>query len=302
MSVPPGYPPGPSQPVPGQPAGQLACFRHPNRPTGLRCTRCDRPACPECLREASVGYQCVECVSAGQRQVRRARTIAGGQLQRQPVVMPLMIALNLGVFLLTAAQAGSIWRNYASALFFDWVMWPQLIVDEGEWWRLITGGFLHYGLFHVVVNMLALWMLGRDVEQLLGWPRFLLVYLLSLLGGSTAVFVFGDVNTQLAGASGAVWGIIGAVLVAVVRLRLNPQPVIFLIVLNLAISFLPGISLLGHLGGFAVGIAVTAAMVYAPRGRQLFVQVAAVLAVVLLLGVLIVVRASQIAGGAALGG
>ena len=293
MSVPPEYP-GPAQPAPGPPPGQPACFRHPDRPTGLRCTRCDRPACPECLRDASVGYHCVECVNAGQRQVRRPTTIAGAPVQRRPVVTPVLIALNLGVFLITAAQARSLMRNDVSELFFDWVTWPLLIVDGGEWWRLLTGGFLHYGLIHVAVNMLALWMLGRDVEQLLGWPRFLLIYVMSLLGGSTAAFVFGDPATRLAGASGAVWGIIGAVLVAVVRLKLNPQPVIGLILINVFISFLPGISLLGHLGGFVVGAALTAAMLYAPRAQRVPVQAGAVLAVLVVLGALLAMRAAQI--------
>jgi membrane associated rhomboid family serine protease len=294
VSVPPGYPPGPAQPVPGQPPDQPGCFRHPDRPTGLRCTRCDRPACPECLREASVGYQCVECVNAGQRDVRRARTVAGATVQTRPVVVPLMIGLNLGIFLVTVAQAGSLARNDISPLFFDWVTWPLAIVDGNEWWRLVTGGFLHYGLFHIAVNMLALWLLGREIEPLLGWPRFALVYLLSLLGGSTAAFAFGDVDTRLAGASGAVWGVIGAVLVAVVRLKLNPQPVLAMIAINVFISFLPGISLLGHLGGFVVGAALTAAMVYAPRERRLPIQAGAVAGVIVLLGVVIAVRTSQI--------
>jgi len=145
------------------------------------------------------------------------------------------------------------------------------------------------------VNMLALWLLGREVEVLLGWPRFAAVYLLSLLGGSTAVFALGDMNTALAGASGAVWGVIGAMLVIVMRLKLNPQPVLALIAINAIISFLPGISLLGHLGGFVVGAVVTAAMVYAPPRQRVPIQIGAVVAVLVVLsGVIITVSAMRV--------
>jgi membrane associated rhomboid family serine protease len=215
-------------------------------------------------------------------------------VQSKPVLTPLLIALNLGIFLITAAQAGSLLRNDLSELFYDWVTLPLAVVIDGEWWRLITGGFLHYGLAHVAVNMLALWLLGRDVELLLGWRRFAAVYLLSLLGGSTAVFAFGSTNTALAGASGAVWGVIGAMLVIVVRLKLNPQPVLVLIAINVFISFLPGISLLAHLGGFVVGAAVTAAMVFAPPKQRVPVQIGAVIGAVVLLGVIIAGSAMRI--------
>lgn len=236
----------------------------------------------------------MECVGAARVGVRRLRTVAGGQVQSRPVLTPLLIALNLGIFAITVAQAGSLQGNADSPLFEDWVTWPLAVAHGGEWWRLITGGFLHYGLVHVAVNMLALWLLGRDVELLLGWLRFGAVYLLSLLGGSTAVFAFGAANTALAGASGAVWGVIGAMLVIVLRLKLNPQPVLAMIAINAFISFLPGISLLAHLGGFVVGSVLTAAMVYAPSQQRAPVQIGAVLAVAVLLSVIIAASAARI--------
>lgn len=225
--------------------------------------------------------------------MRHARTVAGASLQARPVAVPLLIGLNLGIFLITVAQAGSIGRNFASPLFFDWVTWPAAIVDGNEWWRLITGGFLHYGLVHVALNMIGLWFLGRLMEPLLGWARFTVVYLLSLLGGSAAVFAFGDVNAGVAGASGAVFGLLGAALVAVIRLKWNPQPILMMIALNAVISFLPGISLLGHLGGFVVGAGLTAAMMYAPRDRRALIQGAAVAGVLVLLVLVIALRTAQ---------
>jgi len=272
------------------------CPRHPDRPTGLRCVRCDRPACPECLREASVGYQCVDCVNQGQRAVRQRTTIAGAKLTNRVVAVPVLVALNLAVFVITAAQAGSAGNNEAASLFGSWVLWPVAVVEFGEPWRLVTAGFLHYGPIHVALNMIALWILGRDIEPLLGRARFIAVYVLSLLGSSVAVFLFESVNSGTAGASGAVWGLMGAVLVTVLRLKLNPQPVIAVIAINAVISFLPGISLLGHLGGFVVGVAATAALLYAPPGpRRVPIQVGALTGLGVLLVVLAALRWAQLA-------
>jgi membrane associated rhomboid family serine protease len=288
VTVPPGPQPYEQQAMP-------VCVRHPDRPTGLRCVRCDRPACPQCLREASVGYQCVDCVNEGRRAVRQHTTVAGATLRTQLLVVPVMVVLNLVVFAFTAAQAGNLMDNDRSRLFDDWVLWPFAVVAYDEPWRLVTSGFLHYGPIHIALNMVALWILGREIEPLLGRARFLAVYLLSLLGGSAAVFLFGSIDAGTAGASGAVWGIMGAMLVAVLRLKLNVQPVLGVIAINVFISFLPGISLLGHLGGFAAGAAATAALVYAPaQGRNRF-QVIGLSAVAVVVVAAIVVRWAQLA-------
>ncbi|HEY3261939.1 MAG TPA: rhomboid family intramembrane serine protease [Pseudonocardiaceae bacterium] len=257
--------------------------------------RCDRPACPQCLREASVGYQCVDCVAAGRRVVRRQTTIAGARLNTQLLVVPVLIAINLAIYAITAAQAGSLAANDRAPLFDSWVLWPVGTVAQDEPWRLLTAGFLHYGPIHVALNMLALWIIGRDIEPVLGRVRFAAVYFLSLLGGSVAVFLFGSINSGTAGASGAVWGVMGAVLVTVLRLRLNPQPVLAVIAINAVISFLPGVSLLGHFGGFVVGVLATAALLYAPRKRQVPVQVGALVGLGVLLVGLAALRWAQLA-------
>ena len=289
MTLPPGYPSG-SVPQQGLPT----CVRHPDRPTGLRCVRCDRPACPECLREAAVGYQCVDCVAEGRQAVRRPTTIAGARLSRQAVVVPALVAVNLAVYAITVAQAGSLGANQRAPLFDRWVLWPAGMVQYGEPWRLLTAGFLHYGPVHVALTMIALWIIGRDIEPVLGRSRFTAVYFLSLLGGSVAVFLFSPVNIGAAGASTAVWGLMGALLVIVVRLKLNPQPVIAVIAINAVISFLPGISLMGHLGGFVVGVLATAALLYAPRERRLPVQVGALVGIAVLLVALTALRWAQL--------
>jgi len=278
----PPFPPPPEQPTGPQyqQAATPACWWHPNRQTGLRCTRCDRPACPECLREASVGYQCIDCVQSGQNQrkaaagqYRRAgfgqRTIAGAIAPRTALVTPVLIAVNVLVYLVTALQAGDPMNNQDSGFFTEGVLWPYGISSGGEWLRLGTSGFLHYGLLHLAMNMLALWVLGRDLELLLGRGRFIAVYLISLLGGSAAVFAFGEPDTGTAGASGAIYGLMGATAIAVFKLKLNPMGALGIIGINVILSItIPGISLLGHFGGLVLGALAMTAMVFAPeKGR-----------------------------------
>lgn len=289
----------PITPSPGDPIGARqpqVCARHPDRVTGLRCTRCERPACPECLREAAVGYQCVDCVNEGRRAVRAPRTFVGAEVTgRKLVVTPVLIAVNVLLFLVTALQAGSVVANAAAPLFRDLVMQPVIVVLYDEWWRLLTSGFLHYGPAHLALNMIALYVLGRDLEPAFGRLRFTAVYLLSLLAGSVAVYLFGDLGSYVAGASGAVYGLMGAMLVAVLRLKLNPGPALGIIGLNVVLSFtLPNISLLGHLGGLVIGAAVTAGLVYAPAPKRNAYQTATAVGAFVLLLVLTLVRTGQL--------
>ncbi len=291
---------GPSGPPAGQFGGQVelpACFRHADRPTGLRCSRCDRPACPECLREASVGYQCVECVSDGARTARpfRQRTVAGAELTDKPIVVPVLIAVNVLVYAITAIQAGGIGDVGSSPLFQQWAEFP-IAVAHGSWWQLITAGFLHVTPIHIVMNMLSLWWIGKDLERILGRVRFTAVYLVSLLGGGVSVLVFASPDSSVAGASGAVFGLLGGVLVVVLKLKLNPGAVIATIAINLVLSVaIPGISVLGHVGGLVVGALMTAAIIYAPAKNRNNWQFGAVaVAVVALIG-LVLLRDTQLA-------
>ncbi|WP_306363392.1 rhomboid family intramembrane serine protease [Nocardia sp. CC227C] len=249
------YPPAPS------------CYRHPDRATGLACTRCGRPACPECLRSASVGQHCVDCVAQGQKDVRQVRTVGGAQLARNPVpfVTYGLIAINVIVFGITAFQAQSVSQNRFSELFTDWVLFPAYVAD-GQWFRVIGSGFLHYGVLHLLVNMLALYILGPYCETALGRGRFLAVYLTSLIGGSAAALALGPENAATAGASGAIYGLFGAVAIIMLRTRQNLTQIAVLLAINLFISVsVPGISLWGHLGGLAAGTAATAGILYLPR-------------------------------------
>lgn len=193
------------------------------------------------------------------------RTVAGAPAARAslPYATYALIALNVAVFAITAAQAKSLVDNRTSALFRDWVLFPPFVAD-GQWLRVIGAGFLHYGPIHLLLNMFALYVIGRDTELVLGRLRYLAVYLVSLLGGSAAVMVFSQ-NSATAGASGAVYGLFGAITVILIRLRQDPKQMLILIAINVFISFsLPGISLWGHLGGLAAGTLATLGILFLP--------------------------------------
>ena len=204
------------------------------------------------------------------------------------MVVPVLIALCLAVFAWTAVQAQSITGNANSDLFEAWALAPRLVA-AGEWWRLLTSGFLHIGPLHIAFNMIALWVLGRDMETALGRGRFLAVYAVSLLGGAAAVMLFSP-GSVVAGASGAVFGLMGGLAVVLRRMRAPAGQVIGLIAVNVVISVvIPGISLIGHLGGLVVGAASTAALVYAPVRNRNAVQAGALAGITVLLLVIIAV-------------
>jgi membrane associated rhomboid family serine protease len=217
-------------------------------------------------------------VAEGNKTVRPARTTAGARTRpgvRSMVVVPVLIVLNVLVFAVTAIQAHSIVDNQNSGLFVDGTLIPSLVAG-GDYWRLLMSGFLHfgnyggYGPIHLIFNMFALYVLGRDLEVALGKIRFLTVYMLALFGGSTAIMLFGDQFGNVAGASGAIYGLFGGIAVVVFRAKMNPTPVLVLLGINIFLSVaLPGISLLGHLGGLVIGALATAALVYAPRNKNL---------------------------------
>ncbi|WP_032378767.1 rhomboid family intramembrane serine protease [Rhodococcoides fascians] len=250
---------------------QSVCVRHPDRPTGLACSRCGRPACPQCLQAAAVGQHCVDCVREGNKNVRTAQTVAGAPVTRSaktPLTYAL-IAINVVVFGITAAQSGNVTSNFTgSALAQAWSL-NSLLVADGDVFRLIGSGFVHIGPIHLLVNMFALYLIGRDVELVLGRSRYLAVYFLSLLGGSASVMVFENPLSLTAGASGAVFGLLGAQAVILLRLKRSPAPVLIVIALNIFISIsIPSISLWGHMGGLVAGAAATAGLVFLPNRRR----------------------------------
>lgn len=244
---------------------QSVCVRHPDRPTGLACSRCGRPACPQCLQAAAVGQHCVDCVREGNKNVRTAQTVAGAPMARSaktPLTYAL-IAINVIVYAITVAQSGDPMNNTSgSALARSWAL-NSLLVSDGDVFRLIGSGFVHYGPIHLLVNMFALYIIGRDVELVLGRTRYLVVYFLSLLGGSASVMLLENPLAFTVGASGAVFGLLGAQAVILLRLKRSPAPILIVIAVNIFISIsIPSISLWGHMGGLVAGAAATAGLVF----------------------------------------
>jgi membrane associated rhomboid family serine protease len=249
------------------------CYRHPSRETLVRCTRCDRPICPDCMRPASVGFHCPDDVGLAKKTIRAPRTSVGARMmQSPPLVTWGLIAANVIVYLVTAAQSvkGITQPGDASSdLFRDWQLFSPSIHGQDQYYRLITSAFLHVSLLHIGSNMLALFIIGPPLERLLGPWRFGAVYLLGALGGSAAVYAWGQVNTPEVGASGAIFGLFAAALVLVRRLGLDPQWLVGIIVLNFVFTFsIHNISKLGHIGGFVAGGLAALAIAGLPKQQQ----------------------------------
>lgn len=188
------------------------CYRHPGRRTYVRCTRCDRYICGECMRVGPVGHQCAECVREGARAVRQPRTPFGGrQRSATPVVTYTLISLNALVFVMQVTVMG-LERQLA--------LWPPAVAS-GQTYRLVTSAFLHYGAMHLLLNMWALYVVGPPLEMWLGRLRFGALYAVSALGGSVLVYLIAPLNTATAGASGAVFGLFGATFMVARRLHLD---------------------------------------------------------------------------------
>lgn len=270
------------------------CTWHPDRATPLTCSRCGRPACPECLTPASVGFHCRECVAQGQAATRAPRTIAGARLGEKPVVTYALIVVNLAFFLVTALQSRSAMDLSKSELYLRGGLIPAEVAS-GEYWRLLTAGFLHGNLVHLATNMLSLYWLGIPLERILGRGRMLTIYLLSLLGSSVSVLLFSAPVSLTIGASGAVYGLMGALLATFRRLKLDLRPLFVVLALNVFITFTyPGLSWQGHLGGFVVGAIVGAAMVFAPRQSRAAWQWGVSIGLVVVLAALTAIAADQI--------
>ena len=273
------------------PSTAPVCYRHPSRETYVQCTRCDRPICPDCMNAASVGHQCPECVAQGKRTQRPARTAFGGTgVGRSGYATRSLIGVNV-LFMIASTIAGG-----ASALFggaggglgsllgsdTSVTRWGSVIgyaaygpggemhgVAAGEWWRLITAMFLHYGLLHILTNMWALWQLGRYLESALGPVRFTALYLIAGFGGNVVTYLFSAQNQESAGASTAIFGLFLAAVVINRRLGLQIAQLIPILVVNLIITFtIPGISKTGHVGGLLVGGLVAVVLAYAPASRR----------------------------------
>ncbi|MDO9484821.1 MAG: rhomboid family intramembrane serine protease [Actinomycetota bacterium] len=247
----------------GEPAGPV-CYRHPDRVTYIRCGHCDQPICTECMIPAPVGFQCPSCV-ANAEQVHVV-TALGAPVISKPYLTYGLIGINVAVFLLQL----SIGVDESAA---NWGMWPIGIAANGDYWSLASSAFLHGSILHIAFNMYVLFVMGPTLERVLGHVRFAVLYLLAALGGAVASYAFSDLNTVSVGASGAIFGLMGAFVVAGRRLRFDITQVLVLLAINLAFGFIqPNVDWRAHIGGLVVGAVVAAIFVFAPKGNQLLWQ------------------------------
>ncbi len=271
------------------------CYRHPNRETGVSCSNCGNPICPDCMTSTPVGMRCPDC--AGQKQ--RVHTMRS--MNVDPIATYVLIAINVLMFL-GAGSGGSFLTGSGgggSQVYVDFVLFGPAIHLQDEYWRLVTYGFLHSGLLHIGFNMYILYWLGTMLEPALGHVRFVALYLTSLVCGSFGALLLSP-NAVTVGASGAVFGLMGAAFVMQRARGMDPMAsgIGPIILLNLALSFIiPNISIGGHLGGLIGGAVAAMAMdQLAGRRRGVVLPVAACLAIGLVAALAAVAVAGRTTG------
>lgn len=293
-----------TQPSDGPAAtGVPTCYRHPGRETWIRCQRCEKPICPDCMRDAAVGFQCPSCIQEANKGSRQNRAMYGGERSADPrLTSYVLIGINAVVWLAITATGGALSRLsdllalsptgrcvsdslpgqyypdiHASALCEAGTrgdgLW-QAGVADGAWWQLITSTFTHVEIWHIAMNMFALFLFGPALEGIIGRARFLAVYLVSGLAASVMVLWLSASDGSTVGASGALFGLLGALLVTATKARLNSQWLVQNLVLGVIVTVVgwQQISWQGHLGGFLGGAATAAIIAYAPHGRRSLVQ------------------------------
>jgi len=289
-----------------QPAAPPVCYRHTDRETYISCQRCGKPICPDCMRSAAVGFQCPDCVKEGAKSTRSGRTAYGGELSANPALTSqVLVGINVAVWLLIV---GTGWAS--SELVDKLALIPDRAcvkftqfqclqvqdgVAHGAPWQLLTSMFTHVQLWHIGFNMLALWALGPQLELALGRVRFLALYLLSGLAGSATVYCLASPASETLGASGALFGLMGALAVVAFKVGGNVQSILSWIGANLVITLLiPNVSWQGHLGGLVGGAVLGAVLVYAPKTRRTQLQALGFLVVAALVIVAVVVRTAAL--------
>jgi len=260
--------------------GDNYCYRHPDRQSFVLCQRCGRTICPECQTQAAVGVHCPECVRESRESAPRTKSAFVTRLRRnpdgRPVVTYSIIGLSLLVYLIQFVTG-----DQGSPVTSELTYYPVLTAAEP--WRMLTAIFTHLSVLHVLLNMYTLFIFGPMLESSLGRIRFIALYLIAGFGGSVAVLLLAP-DGGVAGASGAIFGLMGAFFVIQRRLGGGSTQVLVLIALNLAAGFfIGGISWQGHVGGLVAGVATAAIMVATRQRKQRVLQVTLLAALVVVL-------------------
>jgi len=256
----------------------LRCYRHPNRETYVSCSECGRGICPDCMVFGPVGIRCPDHArGAAAAPKQRAKVTARRLSAPVGLVTRILIGVNVGVYLLELATGAGI--NANSGWIYEHGVLIATAIDssghaigvaQGDWWRLITAPFLHYGPVHLGLNMLVLWFIGPALEEYFGRWRYLLLYLVAGLAGSAGALILSP-NALTVGASGAIWGLMGAaVLLEARKIYVFGGQAMGLVVFNLIFTLLiPGISIGGHIAGGIGGAAAALAFTSLRRTPKL---------------------------------
>lgn len=279
-------------PHPG--AAPNACYRHPGAPAAVSCARCSRAICPDCMVPAPVGFQCPECVRAGAKESpQRAAPWRVASPKGGLSVTVVLIGINVAVFLLGLAggladrmvESGGLAWNVTGLTRAGTAVVVDPAVSGGQWWRLLTTMFLHGGLMHLAINMLALYVFGTQMERILGRWWFLALYMASgIVGGAVFLMLSPAAGGPAVGASGAIFGLFGAMIALIIPRRHTDagramfQQMIGLLVVNLLFTFaVPGIAWQAHVGGLVAGFGIAWVMDRSQTAAARFAPVAACL-------------------------
>jgi len=249
------------------------CYRHPDRQSFIICQRCGRTICSECQTQAAVGVHCPECVREARESAPRTSRGTRTRIKRSmrsssgvPVVTYTLIALNIAVFAVDFVTGGSL---------YGWLAYRGDFTASQPW-RMLTSAFMHASVLHLLFNMFSLFIFGPVIEHAVGRARFAALYLLAAFGGSLAVLLLAP-NQAVVGASGAIFGLLGAFFIIQRRLGGNNTQLLILIGLNVAFGFIvPNVAWQAHLGGLVIGAAVAAVYTATRHRSQKALQIASV--------------------------
>lgn len=295
------------------------CYRHSDREAYIRCQRCEKSICPDCMRDAAVGFQCPDCIKQASKGSRQNRALYGGERSADPrLTSYVLIGINVVVWLAILATGGQRSRlvdllalrpggacDLNDGYVYD--LSERICVGgggtfspgmgDGAWWQAITSAFTHVEVWHIAGNLFAIYILGPALEGIVGRTRFLAVYLAGALGGAVAVLLLSNPLSSTVGASGAIFGLLGALLVTATKARVDTRWITQNIMLGVLITVIGWrfISWQGHLGGFLGGVAAAAIIAFAPRARRSVVQWTGLALLTATLVALAVVRAAALA-------
>ena len=296
----------------------MTCYRHPGVPAGVVCTRCHRPICPACMVDAAVGFQCPECTKQGARETRQGLLPYGGSPSRDPRLTSIvLIAINTVIWLLASRTSlgdhlGLVPRGVCLAANDSTQYYPDVLqaavcaangdnwvagVASGAWWQVVTSVFTHLAFLHLLVNMVSLYVIGPIIERVLGRTRFLVAYGISALAGSASVMWLTSPEASTVGASGALFGLMGALLLLAYKAKGNFKQVLIVIGANVAFTLfnIGSISWQGHFGGLVGGLVAAWIIAYAPRERRTQIQTYGLSALTVVILAAIVARALMLA-------